>query len=57
MKQGVLELVFLGISFLLLQVWWLSMTIKNGKRTQSEIDTKQYRLAAKKRLLENLFKK
>ena len=30
MKQGTLELAFLSVAFLALQVWWITMTIKNS---------------------------
>ena len=31
MKQGTLELIFFALIFLSLQVWWIRMTIKNGR--------------------------
>ena len=57
MKEGTLELMLLGIVFLTLQVWWISLTIKNGKQNQNEIDIMKESLAAKKKSLENLLKK
>ena len=31
MKQGTLELIFFALIFLSLQLWWIRMTIKNGR--------------------------
>ena len=31
MKQGTTELIFLAIFFIILQFWWIRMTIKNGR--------------------------
>ena len=31
MKQGTIELIFLGLIFVSLQFWWIRMTIKNGR--------------------------
>ena len=31
MKQGTTELIFLAIFFIVLQFWWIRMTIKNGR--------------------------
>ena len=31
MKQGTIELIFFALIFLSLQVWWIRMTIKNGR--------------------------
>ena len=31
MKQGTIELIFFALIFLILQFWWISMTIKNGR--------------------------
>ncbi len=56
MKQGTFELAFLGMAFLALQVWWISMTIKNG-RNEKVIDTNLDPLDATKKRLENLLKK
>ena len=36
MKQGTSELIFLGIFFLGLQIWWISTTIKNGRTGEVE---------------------
>ena len=56
MKQGTIELAFLGISFFALQVWWISMTIKKG-RNEEVLPSKLDQLAATKKRLENLLKK
>ncbi len=56
MKQGTLELAFLGIAFLALQAWWVSMTIKNEPKEKVS-DSNLDQLAATKKRLENLFKK
>ncbi len=56
MKQGTLELAFLGIAFFALQVWWISMTIKNGRKEEileSYLDP----LTSIKKRLEQLLKK
>ena len=31
MKQGTIELIFFALIFLILQFWWIRMTIKNGR--------------------------
>ena len=56
MKQGTLELTLFGIAFLVLQVWWVSMMIKNGQN-EKEIDTNLDQLSVTKKRLENLLKK
>ncbi len=56
MKQGSLELIFLGAAFLALQVWWIRMTIKNGQDKKS-ITVDEDSLARQKILLEELIKR
>jgi len=56
MKQGTLELVSLAVAFLALQVWWISMTIKNGQN-ENDIQIEQDPLDQEKKRLENLLKK
>ena len=56
MKEGTLELFSLGIAFFVLQIWWISMTIKNGKN-ETMINGNQDPLAFTKKRLENLLKK
>tara|TARA_Y100001968_G_scaffold311273_1_gene333157 strand:- start:97 stop:267 length:171 start_codon:yes stop_codon:yes gene_type:complete len=56
MTKGVIELSFLGIAFLALQVWWIRMTIKNGQN-EKVLDINQDHLADEKNFLEELFKK
>ena len=56
MKQGTLEFSFLGIAFLALQVWWISMTLKNGQKSEFPEANLDPLVATKKRL-ENLLKK
>ena len=31
MKEGTIEICFFTISFIALQIWWISMTVKNGR--------------------------
>ena len=31
MKQGTIELILFAIVFIILQFWWIRMTIKNGR--------------------------
>ena len=62
MKQGTIELIFLALIFLSIQVWWITMTIKNdrtgevdkwGQKTTSK---KQNELEKVKQDLEKLFR-
>ena len=55
MRQGTVELAFLGIAFAVLQVWWLSITFKNLKN--EGIFNKNDSLTDKRKELEKLFKK
>ncbi len=46
---GFIVLIFVGVVFLSLQVWWISMTIRNGRKESSvkpssSIDEIKYRL-------------
>jgi len=36
MKQGTIELIFFALIFLILQFWWIRMTIKNGRTGEVE---------------------
>ena len=56
MKQGTFELLFFAVTFFLLQVWWISMVIRNGY-TKENNDKNEGMLEKKKQQLENLFKK
>ena len=56
MRQGSLELAFLGISFLALQAWWIGITIKN-RQNKKLIDNNLDQLAVMKKRLEDLLKK
>ena len=56
MRQGTLEFAVLGIAFLALQVWWIRMTIRNG-RQEEVLETNLDPLATTKKRLENLLKK
>ena len=56
MKEGTLELACLGIAFLAFQVWWISMTIKNGRKART-LEANLDPLAATKQRLEDLLKK
>ncbi len=56
MRQGAVELICLGLTFLALQAWWLSMTIKNGQNRRMT-STNKDSLAEKRKKLENLIKK
>ena len=54
MKQGTLELAFLAVAFLSLQVWWIKMTIKNS-HNEKVIDINKDLLSERKKQLEKLF--
>tara|TARA_B100000965_G_scaffold406489_1_gene445678 strand:+ start:2495 stop:2686 length:192 start_codon:yes stop_codon:yes gene_type:complete len=62
MKQGTIELVFLGLFFFSLQFWWVRMTIKNGRTGEVDkwgrkLSTKQLNEIEKaKKDLEKLFR-
>ena len=56
MKPGTIEFSFLGIAFVALQFWWISMTIHNDQK-QKVIATKPDPLVQDKKRLENLLKK
>tara|TARA_Y100001968_G_C18757174_1_gene436082 strand:- start:200 stop:370 length:171 start_codon:yes stop_codon:yes gene_type:complete len=55
MKQGFLELSLVGIAFLALQIWWINMTIRNG-RNKKVIETNLDPLEATKKRLENILR-
>ena len=62
MKQGTLEFIFLGLAFLVLQFWWIRLTIKNGrtgevdKWGQKAINKKETSLEKTKKDLEKLYR-
>ena len=62
MRQGTIELTLLAIAFLTLQVWWIRITIKNGrtgevdKWGQKTILKKDNELEKTKKDLEKLFR-
>ena len=56
MRHGTLELVAFGVVFFALQVWYLRMSIKNG-RDEKDIQINRDSLAEEKRRLEKLLKK
>ncbi len=56
MKQGTIELIFFGFIFLTLQVWWISLTIKNGQSSKMIVSSKDS-LSEKKNQLEKLLRK
>ena len=56
MRQGTMELVSVGIAFLALQIWWISMTLRNGD-DKKLINSNKDRLAEQKARLEDLLNK
>ncbi len=62
MRQGTIELTLLAVAFLALQVWWIRITIKNGrtgevdKWGQKTIQKKDNELEKTKKDLEKLFR-
>jgi len=62
MRLGTIELILLAVGFLILQFWWVSMTIKNGrtgevdKWGQKIIDEKDKGLEKQKKDLEKIFR-
>ena len=62
MRQGTIELIILAIAFLALQVWWIKMTIKEGrtgevdKWGQKTIQKKDNKLEKTKNNLEKIFR-
>ena len=57
MKQGTLELAFLGLSFMALQAWWIRMTIKNGASSKIDGYLQKEQLSKQKQRLEKLLNK
>ncbi len=55
MNSGYVALIFVGVVFFILQVWWLSMTIRNGKDERGL--TKQNQTEEIKKRLEKIFTK
>ena len=62
MRQGTIELIILAVAFLSLQLWWIRMTIKNGrtgevdKWGQKTIQKKDNELEKTKKDLEKIFR-
>ena len=60
-RPGTLPLIFLGLAFFLLQAWWISMTIRNGKNSfdkrKSKLDLKEDKLSQQRKFLEKLLDK
>ncbi len=52
-EPGTIELIGVLIIFLLLQVWWISLTIKNGRR--KTLNKNKYTIEKIKKNLERLF--
>ena len=56
------ELIFLGSAFIALQFWWISLTIKNGRRGevdkwgQRSVVKEEDQIEKTKRQLEKLFR-
>ena len=46
MKQGTIELILFALIFLSLQLWWIRMTIKNGRT--GEVDKWGQKTSSKK---------
>ena len=51
-NSGYLALAIVGSLFFALQIWWLSMTVKNGRVLQSQDNPEEI-----KRKLEKIFSK
>ena len=62
MKQGTIELVFLALFFIILQFWWIRMTIKNGrtgevdKWGQKTTEKKEIKIEKVKKELEKIYR-
>ena len=62
MKQGTIELILFALIFLSLQLWWIRMTIQNGrtgevdKWGQKRTSKKVNELEKAKQSLEKLFR-
>ena len=62
MKQGAVELIILALFFMALQIWWIAMTIRNGrtgevdKWGQKTTPKKPNQLEKAKQDLEKLFR-
>ena len=54
-NSGYVALAFVGVVFLALQVWWISMTIRNGKNERVLINHDQTDEIKKR--LEKIFSK
>ncbi len=53
MKQGTIDLVFLGAIFLVLQFWWMKMVIRK-RQPEKAIDMDKDPLLEQKKRLERL---
>ena len=62
MKQGTFELIFIALFFLGLQIWWIGMTIRNGRNGevdkwgQKGLQSKGNEIEKAKQDLEKLFR-
>tara|TARA_B100000700_G_C14449217_1_gene580808 strand:+ start:417 stop:593 length:177 start_codon:yes stop_codon:yes gene_type:complete len=58
MKPGTIPLGILAILFALFQVWWIGMTIINGRLAEKAVKKrKEEKIELKRNQLENLLKK
>ena len=63
MKEGTIALGTLAFIFTLMQLWWISLTMRNGKKSinntikYKELKDDHYLLNKQRKTLDNLFKK
>ena len=62
MRLATIDILLLAFAFLALQVWWISMTIKQGKRGEVDkwgkrvVDNSREEIERTKKRLEKLFR-
>ncbi len=62
LKQGTFELLFLGLCFVILQFWWIRLTIKKGRTMdvdkwgQWSTQKKEDQMEITKKRLEKIFR-
>tara|TARA_Y100001968_G_scaffold251771_1_gene237027 strand:- start:10740 stop:10916 length:177 start_codon:yes stop_codon:yes gene_type:complete len=57
MKPGIIPLGTLAIVFAIIQIWWIGMTVRNGRAAEKAIkERKLSKLESQKQKLEKLIK-
>ncbi len=53
--NGIKELLVIGVVFLLLQLWWIFLTIQNGIKYETAHNNERDQIEGLKRKLEDIF--